>query len=192
MKNKQVLMILSTGAFLVLSGAAIYYLFFHKTETLATETEVRELVESQYKGSIITSLEQKEESYEVYMENDMGEYELTVDGRTNEITSLKLVNRKGETGNGEAPSSEEQEPADEQAGEQPEPPVTEDPAPSMLTRDEAIEIALKEVPGKVEDVELDEENGIKVYEVEMEVDEESEATIIINAYTGEILSLTWD
>ncbi|MGD6781913.1 PepSY domain-containing protein [Sutcliffiella horikoshii] len=186
MKNKKVFTTLIAGAFLVLSGAAIYYLFFNKTEALATETEVRELVESQYSGSIITSLEQKEEMYEVYMENDMGEYELTVDARTSEITSLKLVNRKGKTGVGE------KEPADDPVGEKPDAPATEEPAPSMLTREEAIEIATREVPGRVEDIELDEEDGIKVYEVEMEVDDESEATILINAYTGEILSLTWD
>ncbi|MGD6873863.1 PepSY domain-containing protein [Sutcliffiella horikoshii] len=186
MKNKKVFMTLIAGAFLVLSGAAIYYLFFNKTEALATETEVRELVEGQYNGSTITSLERKDEMYEVYMENDMGEYELTVDARTNEITSLKLVNRKGET------SSGEQKPEDDQVDEQPEEPSSEKPAPSMLTREEAIEIATREVPGRVEDIELDEEDGIKVYEVEMEVDDESEATILINAYTGEILSLTWD
>ncbi len=181
MKNKKVFMTLFAGAFLVLSGAAIYYLFFNKTEALATETEVRELVESQYSGSIITSLEKKDELFEVYMENDMGEYELTVDGRTSEITSLKLVNRKGETGGGE------KKPADDPVDEQPE-----EPAPSMLSREEAIQIAITEVPGRVEDIELDEEDGIKVYEVEIEVDDESEATILINAYTGEILSLTWD
>ena len=180
MKNKKVFMTLFAGAFLVLSGAAIYYLFFNKTEALATETEVRELVESQYSGSIITSLEQKDEIFEVYMENDMGEYALTVDGRTSEITSLKLVSRKG------APGGGEQKPSDDPDEK------TEEPAPSMLSREEAIKIAITEVPGRVEDIELDEEDGIKVYEVDIEVDDESEATILINAYTGEILSLTWD
>ncbi len=185
MKNKKRIRILITGAFVVLSGAALFYLFFNKTEALASETEVRELVETQYSGSTITSLEQKGEIYEVFMENDMGEYQVMVDGRTREITSLKLVNRKGDAGGGE-PGSEES------GGEESQDPAEEKPAPSMLTRDEAIEIALKEVPGKVDDVELDEDNGVKVYEVEIEVDEDSEATIIINAYTGEILSLTWD
>ncbi|WP_053073893.1 PepSY domain-containing protein [Bacillus sp. LL01] len=194
MKNKKGFLILVTGAFVVLSGAALFYLFFNKTEVLASETEIRGLVESQYSGSIITSMEQKEDTYEVFMENDMGEYLVKVDGRTREITSLKLVNRKEEAGGGE-PDSEKQEPKEEPDGDQPEAPdepAKEEPAPSMLTRDEAIEIALKEVPGKVEDVEIDEENGVKVYEVEIEMDDDSEATIILNAYTGEIISLTWD
>ncbi len=192
MKNKKRFLILITGAFLVLSGTSLFYLFFNKAEALASETEVRELVENQFRGSIITSMQQKNEAYEVFMENDMGEYQLTVDGRTREITSLKLKNRKGDAGGSEPGStgSEQEEPSDE--SENPVPPAEEEPAPSMLTRDEAIEIALKEVPGKVEDVELDDEDGIKVYEVEIEVDDDSEATIIINAYTGEILSLTWD
>ncbi|WP_339148578.1 MULTISPECIES: PepSY domain-containing protein [unclassified Sutcliffiella] len=187
MKNKKRFLILITGAFVVLSGIALFYLFFNKTEALASEAEVRELVESQYRGSIITSMQQKEESFEVFMENDMGEYQLMVDGRSREITSLKLMNRKEDAGGGE-PGSGKQEPG----GEEPQDPAEEKPAPSMLSRDEAIEIALNEVPGKVDDVELDEDNGVKVYEVEIEVDEDSEATIIINAYTGEILSLTWD
>ncbi|MCG1023706.1 PepSY domain-containing protein [Sutcliffiella horikoshii] len=187
MKNTKRFLLLTTGAFIVVSGVALFYLFFHKTEALASETEVRELVESQYRGSLITSMHQKDETYEVFIENDMGEYQLMVDGRSREITSLKLVNRKEDAGGGK-PGTDKQEPV----GEEPQDPAEEKPAPSMLSRDEAIEIALNEVPGKVDDVELDEDDGVKVYEVEIEVDEDSEATIIINAYTGEILSLTWD
>lgn len=191
MKNKKGFLILITGAFVALSGAALFYLFSNKTEALASETEVMGLVESQYTGSIITSMEQKGESYEVYMENDMGEYLVKVDGHSLEITSLKLVNRKEDAGAGSDQQQSTEKPDAEENG-QTEEPAKEEPAPSMLTRNEAIEIALKEVPGKVDDVELDEDNGVKVYEVEVEVDDDSEATIIINAYTGEILSLTWD
>jgi uncharacterized membrane protein YkoI len=166
-----------------MAGAVVFQLFFNQSEALASEKEIRELVHAQYEGSTITSIEERDKIFEVVIDHNMGEYQLMVDGLTREITSLKLLARNEET-----------EDIDNQETEQPdaEEPKHEESAPSMLTKEQAIEIALKEVPGKVDDIELDEKNGIKVYEVEIEVDDDTEATIIINAYTGKIISLTWD
>ncbi len=61
-----------------------------------------------------------------------------------------------------------------------------------ITEKEAIKIALNQVKGVVEDVDLEESDGLYYYLVEVEQDKEREATIQINSITGEILSITWD
>ncbi|MBD8070518.1 PepSY domain-containing protein [Bacillus sp. PS06] len=61
-----------------------------------------------------------------------------------------------------------------------------------VTREEAKKIALKEVPGKIEEIELDEEDGFYKYEVEIEADNGKEVELKISAQTGEILKMEWD
>ncbi|CAG9622065.1 PepSY domain-containing protein [Sutcliffiella rhizosphaerae] len=180
MRNNKGYLLIFAVIFVLLLGIAVYYLLSNQEGEMVSELTVREIVESQYGGSSITSLEKNDKTFVVLMENDMGQYQMLVNGLTGEITSLKLINRKGEDSQPNGQDGEESETPQDT------------PKPSMLTKDQAIEIALDEVHGAIEDIELDEKNGIKVYEVEIEVNDDTEATIIINAYTGEILSLTWD
>jgi uncharacterized membrane protein YkoI len=60
--------------------------------------------------------------------------------------------------------------------------------PVKLTEEQAKKIALAEVKGNIEDIDLEEEDGSVFYEVEIEAGQQ-EATIQINAFTGEILSV---
>ena len=63
---------------------------------------------------------------------------------------------------------------------------------SKLTEAEASAMALAQVPGVVDDVEVETINGMTYYIVEVESSNEREAKIEINAITGEVKSLTWD
>nr|WP_285867260.1 PepSY domain-containing protein [Mesobacillus maritimus] len=101
----------------------------------------------------------------------------------------------------ETPSSENPQGSDDQAngGKQSEPKPESSgkkpEAPKLLSEKEAIAIALKEINGEVEEVELQTSDGITYYliEVEREVnDEDEEATIKINAVTGEVKSIFWE
>lgn len=184
MKSKWILLAV---LFFVLAGAAsVYFLFFKETAALASEEEIQEFVETQYEDSSIQSISVKGTEYVVMIENEKGVYQIVIDGESREVTSLKRLQANDDA---TPPAGDEPKPADPPAET---PPSGEAPPPTMLTSLQAMEIALQEVSGKVDDIELDEENGIKVYEVEIEVEEETEALVIINAYTGEILSLTWD
>jgi uncharacterized membrane protein YkoI len=185
MKSKW--MLLAVLLFVIAGAVSVYFLFFQKTAALASEEEIKELVETQYEGSNIQSISLQDTEYVVMINNEKGVYQIVIDGESREVTSLKRLQANEEGSTGEKPPGEE--PADPPAET---PPAEEAPPPTMLTSLQAIEIALQEVTGKVDDIELDEENGIKVYEVEIEVDEETDALVIINAYSGEILSLTWD
>lgn len=55
----------------------------------------------------------------------------------------------------------------------------------------AIEIALEKVKGEVDDVELEMHDGSYVYVVEIER-EEDDALVYVQAYTGEILHITFE
>lgn len=65
-------------------------------------------------------------------------------------------------------------------------------APKRLTEEQAKNTALKEVPGKVDDIEVENINGMVYYLVDIETNDDREATVEINAISGQISSLTWD
>lgn len=67
---------------------------------------------------------------------------------------------------------------------------TEEPA-RILSEQEAINIALGAVAGEVDDVDLEQENGVPYFLIEIETDED-DATVQINAISGEIMSTVWD
>ncbi|WP_078427841.1 PepSY domain-containing protein [Alkalihalobacterium alkalinitrilicum] len=174
MKNKKMFLVLGVFIILLITG---FLVFFMKSETsIISEEEIMEIVQTQYEGSTVQSVQQQAGIYIIVIDHQLGEYELTIDAETREITSLRLINlHEEEKGHAEEPQIDHEE-----------------PVPSMLSEQEAIEIALREVEGQVENVQLEVEDGIVVYEIEIEVDDDNEATIMINAYTGQILSVTWD
>lgn len=87
---------------------------------------------------------------------------------------------------------------EQQSTEKSTPKVTKEPAPKQQTKkktiiseSEAISIAKSVFNGKLEDIELDEDDGRLIYEVELESGNE-EAEIEIDAYTGEIIVIEID
>ncbi|MCS0789668.1 PepSY domain-containing protein [Cytobacillus pseudoceanisediminis] len=61
-----------------------------------------------------------------------------------------------------------------------------------LTEEEAVQIALKNEPGEVDDISFGETDKGPSYLVEIEKDDGNEAAVEIHAITGEVLSVTWD
>ncbi|BAB04093.1 PepSY domain-containing protein [Halalkalibacterium halodurans] len=172
MKRKRVMLIF-VPLLLLFVGALCWLSFFNQDPSLASEAEVTELIQTQYEGSTIQSLTRQGTVYTVMIDHRLGIYELMLDGETRDVLSLQLITLHEEKG------------GDEEGPE-------EEPVSTMLTEEQAIAIAQQEVEGKVDDIELEEENGLHVYEIEIEVDDDTEATIVMNAYTGQILSVTWD
>nr|WP_246427721.1 PepSY domain-containing protein [Paenibacillus phyllosphaerae] len=62
----------------------------------------------------------------------------------------------------------------------------------LLTKDKAAELALKQVSGKVEDVDLEETGGNPYYLVEIDTPDGREAVVQLHAVSGEAMSVTWD
>lgn len=67
----------------------------------------------------------------------------------------------------------------------------DEPRMTFISIEEAKQIALSQVAGIVEDVDLEEHNGRYVYEVEVE-EGEVEADVIIDAITGDVITIIWE
>ncbi|MEL7525452.1 MAG: PepSY domain-containing protein [Pseudomonadota bacterium] len=66
------------------------------------------------------------------------------------------------------------------------------PAAANLDMTKAIEIALKEVPGTVQESELEKEDGKQVYEIEILTADGQEMEVEIDAATGAVLEIEAD
>ena len=61
-----------------------------------------------------------------------------------------------------------------------------------LTEEQVIAIALAEVPGEVQEVELERENGMQIYEIEILSADGIEMEVEIAAATGDVLEIETD
>ena len=61
-----------------------------------------------------------------------------------------------------------------------------------LTEEQVIEIALAEVPGEVQEVELERKRGVQFYEVEIVAEDGTEMEVEIAADTGDVLKVKED
>jgi hypothetical protein len=71
----------------------------------------------------------------------------------------------------------------------PSAPPSPEPPKQNLTEEEAIEIALAEVPGEVTDVAIEKKFGKWVYVIEIDADNGPETDVIIDRETGEVLGV---
>lgn len=71
--------------------------------------------------------------------------------------------------------------------------IEEKVSPSkILTEDDAAEIALKQVEGVIDGIDLETKDNLTYYLVEIETKDDREATIQIHSITGNVLSITWE
>jgi len=64
--------------------------------------------------------------------------------------------------------------------------------PKKLTEKEAGQIALQEVQGEIDDIDLETVGSVSYFYVEIETADGHDAIVEINAITGEVKSITWD
>ncbi|MBS4208457.1 PepSY domain-containing protein [Bacillus sp. FJAT-50079] len=126
--------------------------------------DIKEKISQKMNGKI-EKLVKNGDAYDAIVDNDGKKTSITVNSQTGEVLSIK---------------DQEQEDANQ--------------SEKKLTEAEAIKIALATVQGKVDDVDLEESNGLYYYlvEIELEDDDDREATVHINAITGEVVTITWD
>ncbi|MFD2922680.1 PepSY domain-containing protein [Halobacillus naozhouensis] len=138
------------------------------------EAKIRKQIEQRYNGEITSFTERKEKEqsrYEVEVKLEHKKMKLTI-SETGEVIKEQMVTEENQYAN--------------QKQEQPlqgtNPPITEE---------QAQKLALQQVSGTVEDMEYEEEDGQFYYLIDIERGDEAEATVQINAITGEI-KLSWD
>ena len=135
-------------------------------EKVLSEAEIRDKV-AQHKKGEIEQVEQKQEGEDFF-------YTVVVRSET-EKTTLKLDAFTGEIVESITDEIKQQ-----------------DQPAKRLTEQKAVEIALERVSGEVDDVELEQSNGVIYYLIEVEREEEEDATVQVNALSGEIMSVTWE
>ncbi|WP_438349464.1 PepSY domain-containing protein [Paenibacillus sp. FA6] len=146
------------------------------TPVLLSEGEVVQGVLAEYPGEVMsTSLEN--DAYVVQVQMVKGLYELRVDADGGAITSIKRL---------EAVVPDVIEPTKKPTTD------TDKGSTAVVTRDEAIAISLKQVPGTVEEVEFRGKHESGYYLVEIDTDDGREAVVQVNGITGVIMSVTWD
>lgn len=184
-QKKRVIIIIFLGIIAISTG------IFFQTSSFASQmsaSEAEEKVEQLYTGKVITTLE-RDDRFLITLLLSGGEYELVLDRKSGDI--LSMTKTKISPNNNSDTTTEE----GVEAGKEEEPseptPANEKP-PSQITEQEAIGIALEKMAGTVEEVELEESNGVSYYLVEIEANDQQEATIQVHSITGEVISITWD
>lgn len=71
-------------------------------------------------------------------------------------------------------------------------PTSKEKKLTKITEEEAIQIAVKEVGGTVDDADLETFSGMLVFEVELDLPDGREAEVLVNAYTGDIEGITYE
>jgi uncharacterized membrane protein YkoI len=205
--------ILAVGAMTIAAviGLVFSQSLFASADPDLTAKEVEEQVNAQYPGEI-TELELDRSDgtpvYEVEIVMDGTEYELYIDGNTGQVIKLdeKLIasadgKKKEETNNPAAEirekENQQQNKEQEKLEDKPIKPEEEskesgsEERNTVITREEAIEIALQQFSGTVDDVELEKDDGRLYYEIEIE-SSRGEAEIEIDAFTGNVLMVDID
>ena len=165
---------------------AIFASLYVKGQTFDRQisaTEAKEKVEQLYSGEVLSTIE-KGSNFLLSLALPTGDYEVVLDRDSGEILSVKKIKTTPTESTGDQGSEVEEEPT--------VPTPTNEDIPSQITEQEAITIALKQMPGALEEIELKESDGVSYYLVEIEEDDQQEATIQVHSITGEIMSVTYD
>ncbi|OMP68340.1 PepSY domain-containing protein [Domibacillus epiphyticus] len=116
--------------------------------------------------------------YSVEITDDQGQkHEVAVDANTGKVLKVEADGEESENEDGEENDKEEQKRLEKEA---------------ILTKEESIVIALKQVPGKVKDAALEDEDGIVVFAVDVIDEKGHEQEIVVDAKSGEVLKVEAD
>ncbi|TWI56181.1 PepSY domain-containing protein [Halalkalibacter nanhaiisediminis] len=185
------------------------------SSTTLSHEEIRELVQRSVGEDVtILKMELEEEDgqliYDVKVRQSQGTGEMEINARTGEVLVYSLTEEEVEPSSVkevEPPPAQTQPP--EQAKEQKKedkkdkkdkkeedkssPKKEQQQYKKPIGEKEAKRIALSKVAGKVEDIELDEDNGRLIYEIEIKAESEDiDAEVLIDAITGEVMTIIWE
>ncbi len=208
--KKKIAMLTGGLAVVLVLGLGIYKSDASQADPTLNYDEVKGLILSQYPGTISEIELEKDNNravYEIEIVNEGMEYDLKVDANSGEILKLKEKQVAVHSDDQKHEVIElEKEPNDkedkqEQAQKTEETKIEKKDAPienkkqenknTVIDASKAIEIAQKEFPGTVTDVELDEDDGRYIYEIEIKAGGQ-EAEFEIDAMTGEIIVIDID
>ncbi|CAH0304704.1 hypothetical protein SRABI96_04734 [Peribacillus sp. Bi96] len=168
-QRKKVIMTVSIATVLLFGGAAGTAVYAVNKDALSEDEAVKMI--SEKLGGEVTQFEKDWDqpmTYEMTVKTKEGYQDVDVDAEKGEILSQEMED------------DDEEEMSTQQAVET-----------AKISSDQAEKIALKKVDGQITDVELDSENGILVYEFEINQGKK-EYDVVVDASTGEILKTELD
>ncbi|CDO04099.1 Peptidase propeptide and YPEB domain protein [Oceanobacillus picturae] len=197
MKKKTVMMTVGLVV-LVLIGFGIFHFFASSASPDYSKKDITQVITAQYPGKVSEpQLNEKEGFYEAVVDHEGNKYIIKVDANTGEVKGLELTEKRIETNtdankstdteketgnaNTEDDIGSEKGQEDDEDGDTKH--TEEDVTVSMS---KAKEIALERFPGKIDEAELDEDDGRYLYEIKI-INGNEEAELEIDAFTGEIL-----
>jgi uncharacterized membrane protein YkoI len=145
-----------------------------------TLSDAADIALGKIENGVVTDAEKDRENgrlvFEIEVKNDEFEYDFKIDQQNGDIIKEKKKARKGKKYRNDASLSPSNE--------------------ALISIAKAKDVALKEVQGTVDDIELERENGAYVYEVEIEPEnqgtDDDDVTVYVDAVTGKVLYVEWD
>ncbi|WP_052404879.1 PepSY domain-containing protein [Bacillus rubiinfantis] len=185
-KNRWLLLALSLIVIVLLLIGIQQWIDSGNTAKAFSSQKARELVEQRYKGEV-TSIKQEKNQYVIEMERAHIKYEVKLGKEEGEVLAfVKKSGTKDEVKENQAPPKSSQSPVNtEEDGKEPQTSVT-------ITEQTATDIALKQVRGTVDDIDLETSGDTSYYLIEIDTADEKEAVVQIHAITGKVMSVTWD
>jgi uncharacterized membrane protein YkoI len=144
---------------------------------MLTEEEAQEIIKQRYQGNV-SSIKLANQQYHIELENQNYLYSIKLDPSSGKVLSFT------QTGTTTTKPTPSQTPPQQDA-------IPEEP-PKRLTDNQAVQIALTQVQGEVDDIWLETENNQTYYFIKIETNDDREATVHIHAITGEVMSVAWD
>lgn len=143
------------------------------TEQRITLEDAKHIALNHVENGVITEAE---------VERERGHVVYEIEVKTNEFEHELKINQEGKI------IKEEREKRDDDDKKK------QQDVSAMIGVDKAKAIALNEVNGTIDDIELEREDGLYVYEVEIERDnnDDDDVTVYIDAITGKVLYVEWD
>jgi uncharacterized membrane protein YkoI len=130
-----------------------------------TEQEAKEIAQQRYTGTV-KGISQKADQYIIELERETGIYELQINTNTGEISSLKRVKEANQTKDDIGSESL--------------------PKEETLSEEQIKDLALKQVNGKIDSLQLVKEGDQPVYVVIVS-DQSEKNKLSLDAYTGDVL-----
>lgn len=169
MKHKLVIIV----AIVVITMVVFFAVKQLTTPNVLSKNEIVTQIEKSYQGEILSIVE-KQKNYIASFTKEGSVFEVTIDSENGQFSHLTLVQKKNEEQSIE--QTIETEPEEN---------------PSILTKQQAMDIALKEVPGELDSVEFEKTMDGGNYFVEIEQGD-NEIIVQIHAITGKMLSIQYE
>jgi uncharacterized membrane protein YkoI len=184
-----VILIVGTGSWYGVTQA------WNQSDSLLSEEKVSQLIQQKYGGTIETIRmvqENEQPSYTLTLIKDQISYDMTVNAQTGEVLSLvKQKSAEQKTVTMEKEKTKENSEQEQIVGSNEK---NQSPSSSTIpiTEEQAKIRASEKVSGTITSIELEDEDDQLVYEVEIDQSKTKEATVIINAYSGKVESITFE